>query len=149
VDRFLEHERVLVFGAGERERMFLSSADWMPRNFLRRVEVTWPVKNPAIRKRIFEEILQASFQDDRKAWSLGPDGTYTPVRAAEGRTPLRSQAWLLDMERQAGVSPKSSQRRKRPLLRGAVLLAPERETTGRAKWKPSAATAKKKSVKKG
>ncbi len=149
VDRFLEHERIFVFGTGERERMFLSSADWMPRNFLRRVELTWPVKNSALRQRIFEEILHASFHDDRKAWSLGPDGTYTPIRAAEGRTPLRSQAWLLDIERQAGAAQKSGQRRKRPLLRGAVLLAPERDAGGRAKWKPSAATAKKKGVKKG
>jgi len=147
VDRFLEHERILVFGAGERERMFLSSADWMPRNFLRRVELTWPVKNSALRKRIFEEILQASFQDDRKSWSLGADGTYTLIRAAEGKSPLRSQSFLLDTERQAGAALKS--RRKRPLLRGAVLLAPERESGSRAKWKPSAATAKKKGVKRG
>jgi len=149
VDRFLEHERVFVFGAGEREQVFLSSADWMPRNFLRRVELTWPVKNSALRKRILEEILHATFHDNRKAWSLGPDGTYSPVRPEDGKPALRSQARLLEVERENGAVPKVASRRKRPLLRGSVSPAPERETGGRAKWKPSAESSRKKGVKKG
>jgi polyphosphate kinase len=147
VDRFLEHERVLVFGVDERERMFLSSADWMPRNFLRRVELTWPVKNAAIRKRILEEILHASFHDDRKAWLLGPDGAYSPLRPTDGRPTIRSQARLLDLELQLNTATRVARQRKRPLLRGSVALAPERETGGKAKWKPSVATAKRRPTK--
>jgi polyphosphate kinase len=147
VDRFLEHERVLVFGAGARERVFLSSADWMPRNFLRRVELTWPVKNPALRKRILDEILHASFHDDRKAWELRPDGTYARIRGPEGRAPYRSQARLLDLERQAGAAARGKD--ERPLLRGSVPLQSPREPGGKPKWKPSAAATRKRGVKKG
>jgi polyphosphate kinase len=129
VDRFLEHERVLVFGTGERTRMYLSSADWMPRNFLRRVEVCWPVKSPALQKRIFEEILHASFHDNRKAWILGPDGSYARVKAAEGAAVLRSQAWLIDAERQAAA--KAPRRRKAFTFRPAE--PPPRSNRGRAR----------------
>ncbi len=104
VDRFLEHERIFVFGTGERTRMFLSSADWMPRNFLRRVELCWPVKDRAIQKRIFDEILHASFNDNRKAWNLRPDGNYERARPVDGRPVLRSQAWLIDIEHQAAAA---------------------------------------------
>jgi polyphosphate kinase len=149
VDRFLEHERVLVFGAGERERMFLSSADWMPRNFLRRVELTWPVKNAAIRKRILDEILHASFHDDRKAWVLGPDGAYTAVRPAEGKAALRSQAWLLEMERKRSEAVRETRQRKRSLLRGTVVMNPDRVSGDKPRWKPAASTPRRRPTKKG
>jgi polyphosphate kinase len=57
VDRFLEHSRILVFGSGSKEQVFLSSADWMPRNFDRRVEVMFPVESEPLRRRIVEEII--------------------------------------------------------------------------------------------
>jgi polyphosphate kinase len=153
VDRFLEHERVLVFGTGERTRMFLSSADWMPRNFLRRVELTWPVKSPALQKRIFDEILHASLHDNRKAWDLGADGTYVRVKAKENEAVLRSQAWLLDVERPIAAAGGRLHRG-----RGAYMQSPADRASGggpgarvrTARWKPSASAApRKKPLKKG
>jgi polyphosphate kinase len=134
VDRFLEHERIFVFGTGERTKVFLSSADWMPRNFLRRVEMMWPVKNPALQKRIFEEILHATTHDNRKAWTLGPEGTYTRAQPAEGQPVLRSQAWLLDVERQMSATSRATRKRARPLLRGTVVLDPEGGPGRPGKW---------------
>jgi hypothetical protein len=112
---------------GKRTRMFFSSADWMPRNFLRRVELCWPVKDPAIRKRVFDEILYASLADNRKAWSLGPDGAY--ARAVPGpREPvLRSQEWLLHEERRLAETGTPGRRGVRTLLRGAVDIEDEAE----------------------
>lgn len=76
IGRFLEHTRVFYFLAGEQEDLYLSSADWMNRNMMRRVELAWPVTEPALRQRIIDECLVAYLHDDRDAWMLGPDGTY-------------------------------------------------------------------------
>src|SRR5438067_8526780 len=76
VDRFLEHARIWHFEAGGKREMFLASADWMQRNFVRRVEIAFPVEDPAIRDRIFDEILTISLADNVKARLLRADGTY-------------------------------------------------------------------------
>ena len=141
VDRFLEHERIFVFGIGKRSRMYLSSADWMPRNFLRRVELCWPVKDPVLQKRIFDEILYASLNDNRKAWSLETDGTYVRVPRDDGAPVLRSQAWLLENEHRLVNSPKEARSQKRSLLRGAVSIEPgdgDGDVPHRA-WRPRTA----------
>jgi polyphosphate kinase len=78
IGRFLEHTRVFYFGAGEQEDLYLSSADWMNRNMLRRIELAWPVVDPALRQRIIDECLVAYLHDDRDAWTLQPDGRYQP-----------------------------------------------------------------------
>ena len=62
VDRFLEHSRIFVFGDGDSAKVFLSSADWMPRNFYRRVEVMFPIESQPLKKRILREILPAYFK---------------------------------------------------------------------------------------
>jgi polyphosphate kinase len=94
VDRFLEHSRILVFGEGPKEKVFLSSADWMPRNFERRVEVMFPIEAEALRRRIVDEIIPTYLKDDRRARILKPDGTY--VRVKQGNeSPHRSQVELL------------------------------------------------------
>jgi polyphosphate kinase len=94
VDRFLEHSRILVFGEGSKEQVFLSSADWMPRNFERRVEVMFPVEADDLRKRVVEEIIPAYLSDNRRMRILRSDGTYVPVTAGDA-APHRSQAELL------------------------------------------------------
>ncbi|CAM3372921.1 polyphosphate kinase 1 [Paracidovorax anthurii] len=76
IGRFLEHTRVFYFRAGQQEDLLLSSADWMNRNMLRRVELAWPVTDPALRQRIIDECLVAYLHDDRDAWTLQADGTY-------------------------------------------------------------------------
>jgi polyphosphate kinase len=96
VDRFLEHSRILVFGEGTKEQVFFSSADWMPRNFERRVEVMFPVEAENLRRRIIEEIIPTYLSDTSRTRILHPDGTYARLPAS-GDLPRRSQAQLLTL----------------------------------------------------
>src|SRR6266513_2605878 len=92
VGRFLEHSRILCFeNAGQRE-VFLSSADWMPRNFFRRVELAFPVERPALRDEIVDEILPKFVHDRVKARELQPDGSYRRLKP-EGPEPSRQAQW--------------------------------------------------------
>jgi polyphosphate kinase len=79
IGRFLEHSRVFYFRSGEEESLYLSSADWMNRNMMRRVELAWPVTDPSLRQRLIDECLVAYLHDGRDAWDLGGDGIYTRV----------------------------------------------------------------------
>jgi polyphosphate kinase len=90
VDRFLEHARVFVFG----DEVFLSSADWMPRNFIRRVEIMAAIDDPALRARVLQEVIGLSLADNTKARELQADGSYRQV-ASDG-PPVRSQAVVLE-----------------------------------------------------
>src|SRR5262249_28613365 len=99
-DRFLEHGRVFAFGTPERAEVFLSSADWMTRNFVRRVEVMVPVEDPVIRLRLLDEVLGIGLRDDTKASELQPDGTYAPVHS-EGGPKVRSQMVFLERAHRA------------------------------------------------
>uniref|UniRef100_UPI00374CFCA4 polyphosphate kinase 1 n=1 Tax=Rhodoferax sp. TaxID=50421 RepID=UPI00374CFCA4 len=76
IGRFLEHSRVFYFACGEDQALYLSSADWMNRNMLRRVELAWPVTDPVIRQRIIDECLVAYLHDGVDAWDLQSDGRY-------------------------------------------------------------------------
>jgi polyphosphate kinase len=96
VGRFLEHSRVFYFRAGSEERLYLSSADWMNRNMLRRVELAWPVLDPALRQRVIDECLLAYLHDQRDAWDLQPDGRYKRVKRAEDPKAPSAQAALMD-----------------------------------------------------
>lgn len=84
IGRFLEHSRVFYFRCGAEEQVYLSSADWMNRNMLRRIELAWPVTDPRQRRRIIDECLLAYLHDSRDAWELGADGHYKRVEAAPG-----------------------------------------------------------------
>lgn len=81
--RFLEHSRVYAFGPDGEEAVYLSSADWMPRNMFHRVEIAVPVLDKALRKRVVRESLDYYFKDDMFSWELDSDGAYHR-RAAEG-----------------------------------------------------------------
>ena len=76
IGRFLEHTRVFYFCAGDEEDLYLSSADWMNRNMMRRVELAWPVTDAKLRQQIIDECLVAYLCDDRDAWTLNAAGTY-------------------------------------------------------------------------
>ncbi|MEM6640599.1 MAG: polyphosphate kinase 1 [Pseudomonadota bacterium] len=76
--RFLEHSRVYYFSNGGKERLYLASADWMDRNFFRRVEVGFPIEDKALKARLIEE-LELYLNDEAGAWQLDADGTYTRV----------------------------------------------------------------------
>jgi polyphosphate kinase len=96
VGRFLEHSRVYYFqNAGEPEA-YLGSADLMPRNLDRRVEILFPVKDPAIRDYLRDAVMSADLSEDNvRARVLQPDGTYLRRRSAAGERSVDSQAWLL------------------------------------------------------
>jgi len=79
IGRFLEHSRVFYFRQGEVEDLYLSSADWMNRNMVRRIEVAWPVRDPAQRQRLIDECLLAYLHDGVDAWDMAPDGSYHRV----------------------------------------------------------------------
>ncbi|QTD44473.1 polyphosphate kinase 1 [Ottowia testudinis] len=85
IGRFLEHSRVFYFRAGADEQLWLSSADWMNRNMLRRVETAWQVTDYAMRQRIVDECLLAYLHDERDAWLMGVGGHYHSVVPAGGQ----------------------------------------------------------------
>jgi len=93
VDRFLEHARACAFRNGGEEEVYLSSADWMTRNLDRRIELMWPVEDPACRAKVLDA-LAAMFRDNVKARRLGPDGVYRRVRPGRGEAPFRAQLHL-------------------------------------------------------
>ena len=78
VGRFLEHERIFWFENGGDPKTYLSSADWMDRNFFRRVETCFPVEDPQLAERVYREGLQLFLEDNCEAWTLQPDGSYIP-----------------------------------------------------------------------
>lgn len=80
VGRFLEHSRVFYFYADGAETVYLSSADWMDRNFFRRVEIAFPVYDKTLRKRVIDEAFTYALRDDQLAWQQQADGTYARVR---------------------------------------------------------------------
>jgi len=93
VDRFLEHARIVRFRNGGDEEVYLSSADWMPRNLDRRVELLFPVEAPECRQKVLAA-LDAMFTDNAKARRLQADGTYKRRRPAKGEEPFRAQLHL-------------------------------------------------------
>jgi len=99
IDRFLEHARIFCFNNGGNEEVFCSSADWMPRNFRRRVEVMYPILDAALRRRVVNEILTTMRNDNVKGWQLGPDGTYQRVTPSND-APLRSQQRFMELARE-------------------------------------------------
>ncbi|MBI3287906.1 MAG: polyphosphate kinase 1 [Elusimicrobia bacterium] len=94
VDRFLEHSRIYYFRAGGARKMYLSSADWMPRNFYSRYEVAFPVKDLQLKRYIRDTILGKGLADNQKAWQLKPDGSYARVAPGPGAALVRSQTFF-------------------------------------------------------
>jgi len=106
VDRFLEDHRVWFFEAQGKREVWLSSADWMARNFVRRVEIAFPVEDAAVKERIVDEILASALADNVKARTLQADGTYVRVHPGThgtGLTPVRSQERFMALARREAV----------------------------------------------
>jgi polyphosphate kinase len=98
VDRFLEHSRIVRFENAGSSEIYLSSGDWMPRNFVRRVEVMYPLLDAVVRERA-ESILEMSLSDGASSWELQPDGTWTPRRGG-----IASQQRFIEITRAEAVS---------------------------------------------
>jgi polyphosphate kinase len=92
VGRFLEHSRIFYFENAGQPQVFLSSADWMPRNFFRRIELAFPVGNPMLRDRIVKEVLPSFLNDRVKARELRSDGSYLRLKP-EGSEPSAQAQW--------------------------------------------------------
>ena len=88
IGRFLEHHRVFYFYAGGVEKLYLSSADWMERNFFRRIELAFPLLDPALKKRVMQEGLRVYLSDNSQAWEMKGDGQYS--RKQPGKSEARS-----------------------------------------------------------
>jgi polyphosphate kinase len=96
VGRFLEHSRAYYFANGGEEELYTGSADWMPRNFDRRVETIAPVRDGRLKEYLKEVLLDAYLRDNVKARVLGPDGRYHPVPLEEGAERFNSQLYFID-----------------------------------------------------
>ena len=97
VDRFLEHERIVRFENGGDPEVYLSSGDWMPRNFIRRVEVMFPLRGGSVRERA-GKILEVALRDGASSWDLQPDGTWTRRRGG-----VSSQQSFIDLARAEAI----------------------------------------------
>ena len=92
VGRFLEHSRIFYFRNGGDERVWLSSADWMDRNFFRRIELCFPVQDSKLKRRVIGEGLKPYLRDNVQAWEMDEDGGYTRKRPARGSRAVRLNA---------------------------------------------------------
>ncbi len=121
VDRFLEHSRIYYFENALQPEIFVGSADWMPRNFFRRIEVIFPVEDGNLRERIKSELLALSLADNVKARLLRSDGSYARPRLKRGTAERRSQGEFIALA-DAG-SKSDGDRRKRHSKYPKVRLA--------------------------
>jgi polyphosphate kinase len=97
VDRFLEHSRIFYFENACQPEVFVGSADWMPRNFFKRIEVIFPVEDGALRERIISEILATTLADNARSSILQADGSYKPALVKKSVPLRRSQAMFIEL----------------------------------------------------
>ena len=96
IGRFLEHSRVFYFRRGGEDWIYLSSADWMDRNFFRRIETCFPVLEPKLKKRVIQEGLRPYLRDNQQAWEMDADGRYRHKAGRRGKA-FSAQQHLLDL----------------------------------------------------
>jgi polyphosphate kinase len=130
VDRFLEHSRIYYFENARQSEVFAGSADWMPRNLFRRIEVVFPIEDGNLRERVIGEILAVTLADNVKARFLRADGTYHRATPARGEKLRRSQTEFMALAAPEERARSVNGRTKYP--RVTLLTRPE-ATAGRSR----------------
>ncbi|MFT4691370.1 MAG: polyphosphate kinase 1 [Verrucomicrobiia bacterium] len=107
IDRFLEHSRVFYFDNARQPELYIGSADWMPRNFFRRIETVFPIEDGRLRDRILSELIDVSLADNSKARVMRSNGSYRIPELEKGVAARRSQAQFIELS-----SPRKKAKKK-------------------------------------